>query len=376
MARDSLFGEKIIWIGRPKVLETPHAFRAMTALLVVVGISALAFSAAVGLALGVGATGLVVFAAWSFLLAAATTYGPRIWASKARYVVTSGHVVCHRPPFRRTIDRNAITFARIFWSEKHAGVGDLELVRAVPTGVFRRRLRLRLESVAAPDRVWAIVRGVATTAPGGLGERPVTQRLDDGERVVWSARPKPTLRAWIPHGSREISLVLVAVILLGVLARMVSRAVPNMAELLAAGLPATSPAFVALLIGQALGAGVVATIAGYLLYDTVIRPARLMRRTSYLITNRRVLIQRGREELHLDRPCIVDVIDHPLKDGLSDVFLVLDGPRARAVATSGAFGELERGPSLRPVLESLEDAESVRKILRAEEPDPPLSHAA
>jgi hypothetical protein len=41
---------------------------------------------------------------------------------------------------------------------------------------------------------------------------------------------------------------------------------------------------------------------------------------------------------------------------------VLDGPRARAVAASGAFGEISRGPNLRPVFEAVEDGEGVSRI--------------
>jgi hypothetical protein len=52
---------------------------------------------------------------------------------------------------------------------------------------------------------------------------------------------------------------------------------------------------------------------------------------------------------------------------------VLDGPRARALAASGAFGELERGPNLRPVFESVADAESVTRILQSQ---PELPRAA
>jgi hypothetical protein len=84
----------------------------------------------------------------------------------------------------------------------------------------------------------------------------------------------------------------------------------------------------------------------------------------YLVTNKRVLIQRRFEELHLDRSKILDVIEAPKGGGLYDLFLVLDGPRARAVAASGAFGEIARGPNLRPVFEAVEDAEGVSKILR------------
>jgi hypothetical protein len=69
---------------------------------------------------------------------------------------------------------------------------------------------------------------------------------------------------------------------------------------------------------------------------------------------------------------MVEVIDAPGGDGVRNVFLVLEGPRARALAASGAFGEIDRGPNLRPVFESVEDAEGVAKILRT----PSLSRAA
>jgi len=55
------------------------------------------------------------------------------------------------------------------------------------------------------------------------------------------------------------------------------------------------------------------------------------------VTDSRVLISRRNEELSLDRSRIAYVIDAPA-NGLHDVFLVLDGPQARALAPSGAFG--------------------------------------
>jgi hypothetical protein len=100
-----------------------------------------------------------------------------------------------------------------------------------------------------------------------------------------------------------------------------------------------------------------------LLYAVVVRPARLAAQTRYLITDRRVLIQRGNEELHLDRSRIVDVIDAPAEGGVHDVFLVLDGPRARAVAASGAFGEAG-AHGLQPVLQRVADADAVQRILQ------------
>jgi hypothetical protein len=117
-------------------------------------------------------------------------------------------------------------------------------------------------------------------------------------------------------------------------------------------------------------------VAGGVGYVACVRPSRLARATRYLVTNRRVLIRRGREELSLDRTRIADVISsptrRPLREGsvpssggapLVDLFLVLDGPHARAFASSGAFRE-EDGDALIPVLSAIEDAETVDAILR------------
>ena len=117
-----------------------------------------------------------------------------------------------------------------------------------------------------------------------------------------------------------------------------------------------------LLLGGLLG------YAAVVVYSSLVKPARLARDTRYLITDRRVLIQRGSEELHLERERIVDVIDAPGQGGKKDLFLVLDGPKARAFAPSGAFGE-EPGDGLQPVLKLVEDAEAVQRILKT--PLPP-----
>jgi hypothetical protein len=102
---------------------------------------------------------------------------------------------------------------------------------------------------------------------------------------------------------------------------------------------------------------------------------RLSKTTRYLITDRRVLIQRGDDELHVNRARIVDVIDSATKGGLHDLFLVLDGPRARAVAASGAFGEnVLRG--LQPVLMAVVDAEVVQELLRTRSARPSVDAPA
>ncbi len=371
MARDSLFDERIEWSGHPEAVTTPPLLRVASVVMFVTSAVSTLFAVVIALALDVSPASMLVFAAWTTTLGIACLHGPRLWLSGVRYLVTDDHVIYQRGPFRRTIERRSISFARIFWSPSKPGMGDLELVRAVPTGALRRRLILRMPGLAAPDRVWAIIRGAEHVSPRGRGERPLTQRLDVGEKVVWAARPRSTWRAYRPHGRREWMQLAIAGFLLAGFGRMVFESVPNLHRLVAAGLPAGSLPFIALLGGLVLSAGMLLAMAGWLVFDSAVRPGRLARETRYLITDRRVLIQRGREELHLDRSRIVDVIDAPSGDGLSDVFLVLDGPRARALAPSGAFGEGERGPNLRPVFQSVEDAESVSRILTADPDDTP-----
>jgi hypothetical protein len=133
-----------------------------------------------------------------------------------------------------------------------------------------------------------------------------------------------------------------------------------------------------LVAGVALGAALLVAIALYVAYYAWIRPVRLSHATRYWVTDRRVLIRRGAEELHLDRARIAYVIDTPtLLGGHHDVFLVLDGPQARALATSGAFARF-RGDdeSLTPVLGAIDDVETVGAILRRDPRIEPLDHAA
>jgi hypothetical protein len=124
---------------------------------------------------------------------------------------------------------------------------------------------------------------------------------------------------------------------------------------------------VALAIGISVGA--VLLLAGIAGYWAIFRPRRLAVQTRYVVTDRRVLIQRGSEELHLDREHIVDIIDAPIDDGRHDLFLVLQGPNARAHALAGAFGERVRvapAGELLPVLRGVRDVETVAAILISE----------
>jgi hypothetical protein len=370
--RDSLFNERIVWTGHPQVIKTPPVLRAAAIVLFITAAVSTSFAFVLALALHTSPAASLVFAAWCTGLGLLCLQLPRVWLSKVKYIVTEHHVISQRGPFRRSIERRAISFARIFWNPNSPGVGDMDLVRAVPTGALRRRLMLTLSGVSCPDRVWAIIRGEERVAPMGHGERPLAQRMDSGERVIWSASPRSTLRAYLPQGRREWALIAVSAFLFLAFGRMLWSAVPALQKIHRAGLPTTSLAFLALVFGIAATLLLVAAVGAFLLYDTVIRPGRMVRETRYLVTDKRVLIQRGLEELHLDRSRIVDVIDAPAGEGVRNVFLVLDGPRARALAASGAFGEIDRGPNLRPVFEAVEDAEGVAKILRS----PSLPRAA
>jgi hypothetical protein len=141
-----------------------------------------------------------------------------------------------------------------------------------------------------------------------------------------------------------------------------------------------------LVAGVALTTLLLVAVAVGVAYQACVRPSRLARLTRYLVTDRRVLIRRGKEELSLDRGRIADVISAPVhglthegaatsSSGLTDVYLVLDGPQARAFSPSGAFGERD-GDKLVPVLSAIEDAETVGSILRAKPEADPLPKAA
>lgn len=358
-----MFGEQIEWSGRPKVVTVPTAYRVGAFVCGIVSAVATASAIVVATTIGTNPGGLLVFAAWMATLSVGLAYGPRWWRGQLEFSVTDHQVVVRRGRLRRSMERRAISFARISWHPTRAGIGDLELVRAVPTGALRRRLSIVLSGLVAPDRVWAIIRGVTPSTPAGDGHRLLAQRLDDGERVIWSGHPARRWRKWLPSDARGLASVALA-LALGFATIFIGRqAVRILGVVLGAGIEPESAAFVMLVASVSLTIVLLAASAVAMMYASLVQPARLEAQTRYLVTDRRVLIQRGHEELHLDRSRIVDVIDTPAGKNLKDLFLVLDGPRAAALASSGAFGE-RAGGGLQPVLHLVADAESVTQILR------------
>ena len=101
--------------------------------------------------------------------------------------------------------------------------------------------------------------------------------------------------------------------------------------------------------------------------------------TESILTASRVLIRRGRTELSIDRKRIVDVAEQPSYGDLRDLYLILDGPRARALNDSGALAALGwlRPPRsfVAPVLYEVRDRERFRQLLLGEH-EPPLRDAA
>jgi hypothetical protein len=357
MARDSLFGERIVWQGRSRAVTVPFVQKVMTVVAGVASAVTLSFAVVVAKALAVPVGGMLLFSAWCATIALGAWRVPIWWRSQVEYLVTERHVIWRRGRIRRSIEIGQISYALVRWSARDATLGDLVIVRAVPTGALRRTLSLTLHDVEAPDRLWAIIRGVEPSAPLGSGERPLAQRLDPGERVLWSGSPLGS--AWT---TRRAATAVAGAVLAATFVRSLARSVPSLGRVLR--LHALPPTLAATLIGAAaLGMLLLLAVALGVAYAALIRPVRLARATRYFVTNARVLIRRGNEELSLDRSRIAYVIDAPWRK-LHDVFLVLDGPQARALAPSGAFGGEDRDDALRPVFSAIADADTVGRLLR------------
>ncbi len=365
MARESLYGERIVWQGRCRAASVPFVYKAMALIASIISAVTLCYAVVVASSLALPVGGMVLFAGWCATLALAAWRVPLWWRSQVEYVVTDRHVIWRRGRIRRSIAIGQISYALVRWNGRVPSLGDLVLVRAVPTGALRRTLSLTLHDVEAPDRLWAVVRGIEPSAPLGNAARPLAQRLDPGERVLWSGAPLAS-----PWTARRSGTALVCALLGLSFVRAMLRSVPSLATVLR--LHALTPTLAALLVGGAtLSMLLLLAVATAVGYAAFLRPARLARQTRYFVTDARVLIRRGEEELSLDRSRIAYVIDAPSKK-LHDVFLVLDGPQARALAPSGAFGGEafggeDRGDGLRPVFAAIDDADTVGRILRARE---------
>ncbi len=372
MARDSFYGETVLWTGKPEVIHTPPLWRVVSAVASVLSVTSLAFAIVVASAIHRPIGSMLLLFAWCATVAIASWKGPQIWLAGVTYQVTDQHIVWRRGRLRRAIERTGVSYAVLRWTDREAGIGDLLLTRAVPTGALRRTLSLTLTAVKAPDRVFALVRGAplgTVPASGTPSARPLAQRLDPGERVLWSAMPLAS-----PWTLRRGLRALISVGLALSLVRMLLRAVPGLTKLLHAhALPGWT---FGLMLGAIAVVAVMLLVAAFAVgWSALVLPWKKQHRTRYFVTNKRVLIARDDEELHLDRSRIAYVIATKANK-LHDVFMVLDGPHARALALSGAFGG-DDGGMLRPVFSAIEDADSVHDLLaRKSDKTPELRDAA
>jgi hypothetical protein len=149
MARDSLYGEEVIWSGGPKVISVPGVYKVAAVVSGTMSVVALAFAIVIATGLHQRVGSLLAFATWSATLALAAWRLPLWFRGAVRYIVTEKHVIWQRGRLRRSIERDAISYAIIRWKE--GGIGDLVLERVVPTGALRRTLCLTLST--SRDRI-------------------------------------------------------------------------------------------------------------------------------------------------------------------------------------------------------------------------------
>ncbi len=357
-SRDSLFGEQVAQVFRPVPAPPSTGYRVATLMLASLAVVTTCFAVTVVRVFHVPIGGMIFIAAWLSGLATATYFGPGWWRREVEIVITGKHVIWRRGRLRRAIERRAITYARIHWHPTLRGVGDLELVRAVAMGPLRRTLSITLPDVHAPDAVWAEIRGVDPNRALGDNARPVGQRLDRGERLLWTARPDGA--GWDIRRVATLGIALVAIL---VAARALVGGVHALHALGQAGMRTASVAGFALVLALVVSIAAVLGTGMLAAWHSLWRPRQLVLTTRYVVTDRRVLIQRGTEELLLDRDRIVDVIGAPGEHGRCDLFLVVGGKNAHAHALAGAFGEKVDGFQLLPVLRSVVDSDTVRDIL-------------
>lgn len=284
---------------------------------------------------------------------------PRYVLDPCRYLVSDRHVVWKRGGLRRTLDRKAITYARIHWHRSVPGVGHLELVCAVPFGPFARRQRIVLHDLRAPDRVFALIRGVQPARFAGYGDVKLTERLDPGERVIWGAGPE----GW-RLGRSELLTAAMGLCVIGAALVYGYRTGGFLMQLEHVGLRVHNPIWQMYFAAMAISFALILGTGAFLVYRGLWGARAAGSHTEYIVTESRLLIRRGRTELSVDRKRIVDVASAPVAAGLHNAYLILDAPNARALEDSGALSMIEPPRAMvAPVLYELRELARLREIL-------------
>ena len=365
--------ERVVWTGAPK-RGVPRA-RIWTlgpsGTLVMAAVAAL-FAALIRVAGQAGWQESALVACYLAVFAIGGLLAPRYLLDPCEFVLTDRRVLWRRGRMVRSIELDGITYARVRWHRSVPGVGSLELVRAVPFGPLARSQRLVLHDLTAPDRVLAMVRGVEPPENAGDDQVALTDRLDEGEQVLWGAGPEGPLLGW-----QDVLIALggAAVVVIGLrYGVMVGSILMGLEEI---GLPLDSLPWIFLFSATLLTFAMIVGVGGALVWYGLVRARAQGRQTEYIVTDRRLLIRRGRTELSLDRQRIFDVASAPSWRGLHNVFLILDGPGARALGDTGALtGLTPPRDAVAPVLYELRDAERVRDVLLSGGPPDSLADAA
>jgi hypothetical protein len=362
--------EQMLWRGGPKLgIPREPIWVILPALSFTFSLVAGLFAGLVFVA-GIPAVRSIAFLAfYLFMTGVSLLLVPRHLLDACEYAVTDRHVIWKRGQQRKIIERRGITYGRIHWHRSVPGVGNLELVRATPFGPFSRRQRVMLHHVEAPDRLFALIRGVAPGEFAGYGDVSLTDRLDVGERVLWGASP-----LGFRLGRSELLTAGVGALVLLAGFAYAHRIALVLLTLERSGLPVRSLTWLMLFSATLISSAVIVTIGAALLWNGLWGAREAGSRTEYILTGSRVLIRRGATELSVDRRRIVDVAEQPSTGDLGNLYLILDGPRANALDDSGALGLLSPPRSaVLPVLYEVRDREQFRRLLFS---DPPLCDAA
>ena len=367
--------ERVLWTGAPR-LGAPRDLRwtVVPGLVLALASVAALFAGLLYAAEIPGVRSGAFMAFYLLVLAIGVRVAPRYLLDPCEYMVTDRQVIWKRGNLRRTIDRRAITYARIHWHRSVAGVGHLELVRAVPFGPLARKQRLLLHDVESPDVLFARIREAEPTEFAGFADVKLTDRLDRGEVVLWGGAPT----GW-RLGSAEAFTAAMGTMVLAAAAIYAYRTGGILLGLENVGLSVRSPTWLMLFLAIAISGSVMFISGAALLWHGVWGARDGGMQTEYLLTDSRLLIRRGLIELSVDRRRIVDVAELPSTGGSRNLHLILDAPDARALADNGALGLLSPPRStVPPVLYEVTDLEVLRDLLslRRRNTKPPLDHAA
>lgn len=351
--------ERVLWEGAPAQVARSRVWAMASLLLSAVAIVAVCFAGLMFASDMAGGHQVLSLGAFCAALAIGAFVWPRHRLESVAYAVTNRRVIVQRGRSQRFVDRASITFGRIHWHRASPVVGHLELVVATPFGPLRRQLRILLEDVREPDRLWAMIRGTEAEEGAGDAQQPLVERLDVGEKITWSGRPLGRHIGW-----RE---ALIAAAGVSVTALSIFYAQTNIGILLnleGLGLQVKSLQW-GLLFSAVLVSWVsIVAIGISLLLHGLVHPRRLGEDSEYVLTDTRLLIRRGGTELSLDRKRIVDVAEHSAGKKLVHLYLVLDGPGARALNDSGAMGPVAPArATVPPVLFGLARSTNVRTLL-------------